>query len=331
MDWTILPKVELHLHLDCSLSYEVVSRIDPSITLEAFEADFVAPPKCEDLSDFLTRARSFYPLLQAEENLQLTVLDLFAQLHRDHVVYAEIRFAPLLHTDNGLSPHRVVECVEEATAEGAWNTGIDARLILCALRYHSPDQSMETVKLVEAFRGSRVAGFDIAAEAPGDVITPHQPAFDYAREHGIPFTAHAGETRGVANVWDTVRAFRPARLGHGVSSVEDPELIAYLRHHRIHLEACPTSNVQTDCYYAYGDHPIDRLLRANVSVSVNTDTRTINNVTLSEEYEKLHDTFGWGLTEFLECNRNALKAAFIPKEERSALLTRLGAGYPAPV
>ncbi|MFC2081562.1 adenosine deaminase [Candidatus Bipolaricaulota bacterium] len=327
MDWTKLPKAELHLHLDCSLSYDVVSRIDPSITIKEYREDFIAPPKCVDLTDYLTRAPSSFPLMQTEEHLRLVTLDLFDQLRNDNVLYAEIRFAPLLHTEQGLSPHEVVTAVEEAVSDAVRSTGVEARIILCTLRYYSRAQSLETVHLLEDFSGTHVAGFDIAADRPGNVIDEHVAAFQYAHDQGIPFTAHVGETRGLENVWDTIRTYAPSRVGHGVCSIQDPELLELLRERRIHLEACPSCNVQTDCYATYADHPIDRLYRAGISIGVNTDTRTISDITLSREYEKLHRTFGWEAGDFFRCNTNALEAAFVPDDVRSVLLTRLADGY----
>ena len=137
MNITALLKVELHLHLDCSLSYTVVSRIDPSITLETYNSDFIAPVKCENLLDYLSRAPSSFPLMQTAEHLRLVVLDLFEQLQEDNVIYAELRFAPLLHIEGGLSAREVVASVESAVAEAVQNTGIEARIILCTMRFYS--------------------------------------------------------------------------------------------------------------------------------------------------------------------------------------------------
>lgn len=327
MDWTQLPKVELHLHLDCSLSYEVVSEIDPSITPEDYRTNFIAPAKCVDLTEFLARAPSSYPLMQTEEQLRLVTWDLFEQLRQDNMLYAEIRFAPLLHTEKGLSAHQVVASVEGATAQAVRSTGIEARIILCTLAYYSTAQSLETVRLVEDFRGTYVAGFDIAADKPGNVIDDHIPAFQYARDKGIPYTAHAGESRGPDNVWDTVQHFAPSRLGHGVPCLERPALVERLHQQQIHLELCPSCNVQTNVFDTYADHPIHKLYRAGISVGVNTDTRTIGNMTLSREYAKLHETFGWDTEDFFQCNRNALKAAFVPDDVRNRLLAQLADGY----
>jgi len=265
--------------------------------------------------------------MQTEEQLRLVTLDLFEQLVADSVLYAEIRFAPLLHTERGLSPRQVVASVEAATAEAVRSTGIEARIILCTLRFYPEAQSLETVRLVEDFRGTHVAGFDIAADKPGNVIDAHIPAFRYARDKGIPYTAHAGETRGPIIVWETLEHFAPSRLGHGVRSIEDPALIERLRQQQIHLEMCPSCNVQTNIYDTYADHPIDKLYRAGISVGVNTDARTLVNITLSQEYEKLHQTFGWDTEDFFHCNRNALEAAFLPDDVRDQLLARLADGY----
>lgn len=326
MDWTKFPKVELHLHLDCSLSYEVVSQIDPSITPEQYRLNFICPDK-SNLEDYLKRAPNFYPLMQTEEQLSLVTLDLFTQLQKDNVLYAEIRFAPLLHTRNGLSPEQVVSSVEKATAQAVNSTGIEARIILCTLRYYSTAQSLETVHLVEDFSGTYVAGFDIAADRPGNVFDDHIPAFRYARDRDIPYTAHSGETRGPDNVWDTVKHFAPSRMGHGVPCLEYPELVEHILENRVHLEICPTSNIQTNTFETYADHQIDKLYQLGISVGVNTDTRTISNITLSEEYEKLHRTFGWEPEDFFNCNKNALEAAFISNDVRDDLLERLVEGY----
>lgn len=327
MDWTKVPKVELHLHLDCSLSYAVVSQIDPEIRLEAYGADFVAPAKCTDLAEALRCATHGVALMQTEGQLRLVTFDLFDQLGEDQVMYAEIRFAPLLHTEGGLSGRQVVASVAEATAEAVRRTGIEARLILCTLRHFSEAQSLETVQLVDDFRGTVVAGLDLAADEAGYVLDSHVEAFRLARELGMPRTAHAGEAAGPESVWETLERLAPMRIGHGVRSVEDPDLVEYLRRHQIHLEVCPTCNIVVDVYESYGDHPIDQLYRAGVSVGVSSDARTLANVTLSQEYEKLQRTFGWGPEEFYQCNQSALKAAFVPDEVRSRLLERLLEGY----
>jgi adenosine deaminase len=327
MEWHLLPKVELHLHLDCNLSYEVVSAIDPSVTKQDYLQDYIAPEKCIDLADFLKRAVKGFALMQTAAQLQLVVHDLFKQLVADNVLYAEIRFAPLQHLQQGLSPYEVVAATEEATAAAIKETGIEARLILCTLRHFTEAQSLETVQLVEQFKGSYVTGFDIAADEAGFPIDAHINAFKYAKEKNIFCTAHAGEAKGAASVWETLQYFGPSRIGHGVQSFEDDKLVAHLKANNIHLEICPTCNVQINIYDTYKNHPVDKLYRSGVSLNINTDARTICNINLNREYEKLQQHFGWTVDDFYTTNVNALQAAFIPDEVKKILLAKLKAGY----
>ncbi len=327
MDFSVYPKVELHLHLDCSLSYDVVHRINPSITEEAYQHDFIAPAKCTNLADFLTRTPQGIALMQTEEQLRLVVFDLFEQLQRDHLLYVEIRFAPLLHTEKGLSPEQVVETIEKATSQASVSTGIEARLILCTLRHFSSEQSLQTARLVERFRGTRVAALDLAGDEAGFPITPHIPAYQYVADRNPPYTAHAGEASGPQSVWETLRLLHPLRIGHGVRSIEDPVLIEHLRNKRIHLEVCPTSNLQTNIYDTFKDHPINRLYELGLSFGVNTDARAITDITLTEEYEKLHQFFAWDKQHFLRCNLEALRASFLPEAIKQQLSEQLQESY----
>ncbi len=318
-----LPKVELHLHLDCSLSYAAVSRLAPHISREEYNAEFIAPPQCASLADFLTRAPRGFQLMQTEDALRIVTEDIFKQLQADNVVYAELRFAPLLHTYQGLTAEAVVAAIDRATEECIRETGVEARLILCTLRNFSSAQSLETAKLVRQFAGSRVVALDIAGDEAGFSIEPHIPAYRYAIEEGLHRTAHAGEAAGAGSVWETLKYFEPTRIGHGVRSVEDPELIRHLRAHRIHLEVCPSSNVQTRTAPSYAGHCVDRLYRDGVSLGISTDARTITNVTLEQEYARLREHFAWGDDELMICNRQALEAAFIPDILREQLLAKL--------
>jgi adenosine deaminase len=318
-----LPKTELHLHLDCSLSYAAVQQLAPHITQQEYDTEFVAPNQCASLADFLTRAPRGFQLMQTEDALRLVTEDIFEQLARDRVIYAELRFAPLLHLLNGLTPEAVVAAVDRTTEQCMRDTGIEARLILCTLRHFTEAQSLQTAKLVHQFQGTRVAALDIAGDEAGYPIHAHIAAFRYAQDHGLHRTAHAGEAVGPASVWETLQAFQPTRIGHGVRSIEDSALVDHLAHHRIHLEVCPTSNVQTRTVLKYADHPIDRLHRASVPLSISTDTRTITNITLEQEYASLRNQFHWTDQDLQTCNCEALRAAFIDETTRTRLLTQL--------
>jgi adenosine deaminase len=326
MDYHRLSKIELHLHLDCSLSYDVVSKINPDISKEEFTTKFIAPDKCINLIDYLTRSIRSIELMQTEEQLRLVTSDLFEQLKNDNVIYAEIRFAPLQHLKKGLKPSEVVQIVNDATDEAIKTTGVQAGIILCTLRHFTEDESMETVKLVEEFYDQHVCGFDIAADESFP-LDNHIKAFEYAGKKGLNCTAHGGEARGAESVSEILDYLKAPRIGHGVRSLEDPELMKRIIKNNIHLEVCPTSNIQTDVFDTIKDHNLDKLYEAGVSMSINTDSRTITPVTLTHEYELLNRVFGWNKEHLLKCNLEAIKHAFTSDEVKEELKSRIYNAY----
>lgn len=317
--WTPYPKVELHLHLDCSLSYEVVRQLDASVSEEEYQHEFKAPFDCCSLTDYIKRAQRPIELMQTQEQLRLVTLDLFKQLKADHVVYAEIRFAPLQHLQKGLTPSVVVETVKEAAEEGMRMYGLHAGIILCTLRHYSEEQSLDTVKLVEQFKNTCVVGFDIAADEAGFPVDEHVKAFEYAHLHRIPCTAHAGEACGPQSVWSVLNHLKPARIGHGVRSAEDEALLLHLKAHGIHLEVCPTSNIKTGVFESIEQHSAPTIYDAGVSMSINTDGRTISDVTLDHEYDLMNRIFKWDIEQFKKCNLEAIEHSFAPSDIKQKL------------
>ncbi len=328
MELRSLPKIELHLHLDCSLSYRAVFRLAPSVTHEEYLRDYIAPARCTSLADFLSRAPMGFQLMQTEESLDLVTEDLFRQLVEDGVIYAEIRFAPLLHTDGGLSSARVVAVVERSVEQLIRETGLQANLILCTLRHFTAAQSLQTAKLAEAFRGSRVVALDLAGDEAGYPLDAHVEAYRLAREQGLYRTAHAGEGLGPESVWETLRRLEPQRIGHGTRSIEDHKLVEHLRRERIHLEICPSANVQIiPTIGSLEEHPIDRLYRAGVPLNVNSDSRMLTPTTLTTEYERLQRVFNWSEQDLLETNLMGLDAAFADDELKHRLRKQLLESY----
>jgi adenosine deaminase len=324
MDLRSLPKIELHLHLDCSLSFQAVSALAPGVTRKEYQRDYIAPARCANLADFLSRAPMGFRLMQTEDSLRLVTEDVFKQLIEDGVIYAEIRFAPLLHTEKGLSPERVVAVVERAVDQLIHETGMQAGLILCTLRHFTEKQSLQTAKLVEKFRGSRVVALDLAGDEAGFPLDAHVEAYRYARAHGLFRTAHAGEALGPESVWETLRLLDPQRIGHGTRSIEDPNLVEHLRRERIHLELCPTANVQIiPSIRSMEEHPIDRLYRAGVSLNINSDSRMLTPTTLSHEHESVQRIFQWTKQDFLRANLMGLDAAFVDETTKLQLRNSL--------
>ena len=327
MNYNEQPKIELHLHLDCSLSYDIVKQLKPSVTLKEYQESLIAPAKCTDLADYIQRSTKSFELMQTKESLRLVTLDLFKQLKEDNVIYAEIRFAPLLHIMEGLSPEEVVEAVNMATIEGIKKYNIEAGIILCTLRHYSEEQSLRTVALVNRYKDTHVVGFDIAADEAGFPIDNHIKAFEFAKNHGIKCTAHAGEAKEPESVWETLKHFHPLRIGHGVRSVEDDKLLEFLKANNIHLEVCPTSNIQVNVFDKIEDHAANKIYNSDVSMSINTDCRTISNVTLTEEYYLMERIFNWNSQHFKKCNIEAIKHSFATDEIKNKIKSIIEKAY----
>jgi adenosine deaminase len=258
--------------------------------------------------------------MQTADSLRLVTEDLFRQLVEDGVIYAEIRFAPLLHLENGFSAHQVVATVERSVENLIRETGMQAGVILSTLRHFTAAQSMQTAELVEKFLGSRVVALDLAGDEAAFPLNAHIGAYRYARDHGLFRTAHAGEALGTESVWETLRMLDPQRIGHGTRSIEDFKLVEHLRQKRIHLELCPTANVQIiPSIASMEEHPIDRLYRAGVSVNINSDSRMLTPTTLTKEYEILNRVFKWTKQDFQRTNLMGLEAAFINEDVKRRL------------
>jgi adenosine deaminase len=186
---------------------------------------------------------------------------------------------------------------------------------------------METVKLVNEFKNTNVVGFDIAADEAGHPLDNHIDAFKFAFENKIFCTAHAGEALGPESVIETLDKIKPLRIGHGVRSVEDSSLLNKLKNNSIHLELCFTSNIVTKVYDNYMDHPIDILFKKGLSISVNSDGRTISDTDLNQEYEKLKENFNWPNKNFLQCNIDAMKSSFTNQKTKDKIISLLETSY----
>jgi adenosine deaminase len=321
-----LPKVELHVHLDCCLSFKGLSRIDPTISESYYKKKFIGT-SCSCLKDYIRCADTALEHMQTKEQLEIVIEDLFDQLVNDNVIYAEIRFAPLLHLKKGLSSKNVVEIVSNKTKIESEKSGIEVGLILCTLRHFSVDQSLQTVKLVKDFSNKNVVGFDIAADEAGFPIDNHIKSFQFARDNNIFCTAHAGEALGADSITNTLKYLKPNRIGHGVRCIEDNSLIEKIKKENIHLEICVTSNMVTKVFNDLKDHPVDFLLNKGISLSINTDGRTISDTTLNKEYVLLNKEFNWLKNKFLEVNVNAMKASFSSNEVKNKIISILNQNY----
>ena len=258
-------------------------------------------------------------------------------LAADGVVYAEVRMAPELCTERGMT----LDEVQEAILEGYWRGEAAAaaagrpivmRSLVTAMRQAA--RSVEVAELAVRFRDQGVVGFDIAGPEAGFRPTRHLDAFEYVRRENFHITIHAGESFGLPSIWEALQYCGAERLGHGVRIVDDitvrddgsvelGRLAAFVRDRRVPLEMCPTSNVHTAAAASIAEHPIDLLRRLRYRVTVNTDNRLMSGVTLSSEFEALDAAFGIGLGEMEWLTINALKSAFAPFDERLRLINEV--------
>jgi adenosine deaminase len=315
-----MPKAELHLHLDGSLRVETALELARARGIDAprdYDGMFAALcPGKRRLASQAELLRSFelpVALLQDAEALERATRELVESKLADNVRYLEIKWAPALHTTRGLSLDDVVAAV----ASGAKAPGAVVSLTAVAVRSHHPAANVEVALAAE--RGE-VDGFDLAGlEAEFPDPREHRRAFEAARAGGLHITIHAGEIDDDGASVRHALELKPERIAHGVSAANDAELCAELIERRITLDLCPTSNVQAASVESLEQHPIARLHRQRVPVSLSTDDATISDVTLSEELLAAHTVIGLTLPELWQMNLHALQVGFGDERRRAAL------------
>jgi adenosine deaminase len=319
-----LPKIELHCHLDASVRVQTVAEICKNLSLKIpdVRAALVAPELCRDLADYIKRIDLALDVMQDYESLARIAREYVEDLAAENVIYGEVRFAPQLHTRRGLSMQQIVDAVHEGLAAGQREFGVRTGLILCCLRHDPPALSVEVAKLAIA-NMDKVCALDIAGDEARFPGAPHAAAFRLARDAQLPRTVHAGEAAGAESVVEALDVLFAQRIGHGVRVEADPQLVSRIQRDRIALEMCPLSNVKTRAVASAKSHPVDRLLKKGLRVTVSTDGRTVCETSVTSEFEELAERWGWGLKEFWQCQKNAAEAAFVTPQVRRELLAQV--------
>jgi adenosine deaminase len=324
-DFSSLPKIELHCHLDGCVQVETAREIAGrrEVPLPASISDeLIAPPLCDDLADYIRRIDFALSVMQHEEDLARVAEELVETWAADGVVYGEARFAPQLHLRKGLSMQQVLNAVHAGLSTGRKRHGVEFGVIVCCLRHQSEEQSLEVARFAVK-NMDKVCAIDLSGDEKRFDARAHQKAFALAREAGLHRTAHAGEAAGQESVREVLDLLSAERIGHGARVAESSALVNEVVERRIALDMCPTSNVQTRCVESMRAHPITTLLSQGVRVTVSTDARTTSNTTLSAEFEVLTRELGWRRGEFDLCQRNAVEAAFVTDQTRELLAERL--------
>ncbi len=332
------PKVLLHDHLDGGLRPETLIELArdagyghlPTGNADELAEWFRQIADSGSLERYLQSFEHTVAVMQTREGLARVAAECAEDLAADGVVYAEVRFAPELHTDGGLSLNQVVEAVLEGFAAGTQTGAIRIGALLTAIRHAA--RSMEIAELMVRYRDAGVAGFDIAGPEAGYPPTRHLDAFEYLQRENAHFTIHAGEGFGLPSIWQAIQWCGADRLGHGVRIIDDiaeghdceppklGRLAAYVRDKRIPLEMCPTSNVHTGAARSVAEHPIGLLRRLYFRVTVNTDNRLMSATSLSGEFARLAAAFDYGWDDLEWFTINAMKSAFLPFDERLELI-----------
>lgn len=311
-----MPKTELHLHLDGSLRVDTALEIARSRGIDAprtwggmFDA-LVAPEVCADQAELLRAFDLPIALMQDADALERIAAELVETKAAEHVRYVEIRWGPLLHVAGGLPLADGIEAVVRGAMAAGARTGTTVRLICTALRSHAPADNLVLAETAARFVDRGLTGWDLAGpEAAFPDPLAHAEAFQAARAGGLRITLHAGEWGGAAQVRRAL-AVDPERIAHGPGAADDEVLMAELRSRAVTLDLCPTSNAQAGIVESVDAHPLVRLLRAGVPVTLNTDDTTVSDITLSEEYVRAFERIGATLPELWAMNRHALDAAF---------------------
>src|SRR5216683_4781015 len=332
-----LPKVLLHEHLDGVLRPKTVIELARSAKYDQLPAEdpdelarwFHQGANQGSLPKYLEGFAHTIAVMQTEEALQRVAYEQAEDLSRDGVVYFETRFAPVFHTQKGLTHQQIVSAVLKGLERGRKDFGIASGLIICAMR--NMNTSLEMAELAVDFRARGVVGFDLAGEEGGYPAKKHVDAFHYIQRENFNITIHAGEGYGKESIWQAIQYCGAHRIGHGTRLIDDiavadgkavklGDLAQYVLDKRIPLEICLISNVHTGATPSMAEHPFKILYKEKFRVTLNTDNRLMSDTTMTREFEAAQDTFGLHLEDFEKITINAMKSAFLPYDRRCDLI-----------
>ena len=339
-----VPKALLHDHLDGGLRPQTIIEIAEKIGYKKLPTN--DPKKLADwfeescnshsLVRYLETFSHTIAVMQTKEAIIRVARECVIDLARDGVIYAEVRGAPELFTEQGLTLDQVVEATIEGYKEGmieAAREGKNIRVesLLCGMRQNN--KSQQAAAAVVKFRNKGVVGFDIAGPEDGFPPSNQLETFEYLRKENAHFTIHAGEAYGLPSIWEAIQICGAERLGHGVRIIDDIDfsssspklgpLASYVRDRRIPLELCPTSNLQTGAAKTFAEHPIGKLAKLRFRVTLNTDNRLMSNTSMSNEMSQCVKSFDWKFIDLQRVTVNALKSSFIPFEERLEIIEKV--------
>jgi adenosine deaminase len=325
-----LPKTDLHVHLDGSLRLETILDLaeKQKVKLAADNVDKLRPlvqvgDECKSLVEYLKAFDVTLSVMQTYDSLVRVAYELAEDAAKENVRYMEVRYAPILHQQQGLTLHNIVQAVLEGLKLAKKKHDIQTGVIICGIRHISPEMSNKLADLTVAFKNKGVCGFDLAGAEENFPAKKFKEAFGRVLSNNINCTLHAGEAFGPESIHQAIHLCGAHRIGHGVRLIEDGDLLNYVNDHRIPIECCPLSNVQTKAVKKIGDHPIRLFYDLGLRVTVNTDNRLMTNTSVSKEYLTIHEELGFSLDEIKEIIIMGFKSAFLPYAIKRALLAEV--------
>lgn len=304
-----LPKIDLHCHLDGSLTKQMLrSFLGKPVTEEMLTVS----EECGSLSEYLEKFRLPLECLQDAAGLEAGAYALGEEAAKEHTVYMEVRFAPMLSVHGDLDCGKVIEAVRAGMERAKQAFSLRYGIIVCAMRNHSPEQNLQMLRTAREYLGAGVCALDLAGDEAAFPTAMFRDLFLEAKRMGMPFTIHSGETGNLENVREAYE-LGAARIGHGIALEQDPELMRCFAREGIGVEMCPTSNFQTKAVSSWNRYPLKRFVEAGIKVSVNTDNRTVSNTTLTKELTRIYEQYQQDEELILTLMRNAAETAFDPE------------------
>jgi adenosine deaminase len=329
-----MPKADLHCHLDGSLRIQTILDLArehdvelPTVDPVALRHALHAGDDCEDLVDYLKAFDITCKVLQTEDALERAAFELAEDAAAENVRYVEVRYAPVLHTARGMRLDQIVQAVLDGLRRAEQTYDIQTGLIICGIRNMAPEVSLQAAEVAVAFKNRGVVGFDLAGAEVDNPAKDHGESFYLIRKNNINVTIHAGEAYGPESIGQAIHYCGAHRIGHGTRLRENGDLLNYVNDHRIPLEVCLKSNVQTRAVRNIASHPFKFYLDLGLLVTLNTDNRLITDTTVSDEYLLAARQWGLGIEEMSWIMMNGFQAGFMPFRDKKHLQRRVREEY----
>src|SRR3954471_21619966 len=324
-----LPKTDLHCHLDGSLRLQTMLELAdqqdirlPADTVDGLAKAMKIGQRHGSLEEYLKGFDITPTVRQTEDALCRAAYELGIDAAAENCRLVEVRYAPVLHLQKGLKPTVVVEAVLEGLRAATRETGILAGVLVCGIRNMSPDTSLRLAELSVAYKNRGVLGFDLAGAEHGNPAKDHQEAFQLILNNNINCTVHAGEAYGPPSIAQALHYCGAHRIGHGVRLREDGDLLNYVNDHRVPIECCPSSNVQTGAVEDMAGHPFKFYLDFGIRVTINTDNRLITNTTMTKELSVVCRQFGLTAGDLRNILVGGFKSSFLTFHDRAQLVRK---------